>query len=68
MLQRCREQTQINKFFVEQPLKKVKDIVYVTGERATYEFDYTTKEFSNTPIDVIRKDRVEDLNVKGYCE
>ena len=64
----CRQQTSKNQFFKELPLQKTKDIIYCSGERATFEFDHATKEFSSTPTAVIKKDRVEDFNVKGYCD
>jgi hypothetical protein len=42
MLARCKEQTKVNKYFTELPLTKVKDVVYSSGERATFKYDADT--------------------------
>lgn len=64
MLQRCRLQTSRNPNFKELPLIKVKDVVFQSGERATFDFNFETKEFNTDPAVVIKKDRIDDINIK----
>lgn len=44
--------------------QKTKDVVYGDGTRATFLFDSETKKFGTEPIAVIKKDRIDDLNIK----
>lgn len=65
MLYRCRLQTKNNKFFVEMPLKKVKDITYRSDKRATFDFNFERNSFDDVPSAVIKKDRIDDINIKS---
>ena len=45
--------------------QKTKDVVYGDGTRATFLFDITTEKFGTEPIALIKKERIEDLNIKS---
>lgn len=64
MLERCRQQTSRNPYLKELPLTKQKDVVYQSGERATFDFNFETKTFNTDPTVVIKKERIDDINIK----
>ena len=65
MLKRCKEQTRHNPWFKELPLKRQKDLIYSSGERASFEYNFQTQTFSEEPSLVIKKTREGDLNIKA---
>lgn len=65
MLDRCKKQTQINPHFkLVSDAKRTKDISYSNGSRATFAYDYTKQCYESEPSEVIKKERVEDINIK----
>lgn len=54
-----------NSFFKQVPRIKTKDVISRNKTRATYQIDPETKQFSATPSEVIRKNRIYDLNLKS---
>lgn len=43
--------------------------MYTSDERASFEYDFQTKTYSQTPKVVIKKERLEDVNIKcGFSE
>ena len=50
MLDRCKKQTQFNSHFkLIDDKKKMKDVIFADGSRATYLYDYATKQYSEQP-------------------
>lgn len=66
MLDRCKKQTLINPHFkLVQEAKKTKDITYSNGTRATFSYDKTKQCYESEPSEIIRKERIEDINIKS---
>ena len=65
MLQRCKTQMQTNKWIKMIPTTKTKDVVYTNDERASFVFDFESKRYSEQPAVVIKKDRIDDINIKA---
>jgi mRNA capping enzyme, beta chain len=47
------------------PTTKTKDVVYTNDERASFVFDFESKRYSEQPAVVIKKDRIDDINIKA---
>ena len=46
-------------------MKKMKDVIFLDGSRATFLFDPTTKSYQDQPYVVIQKTRLDDFNIKA---
>jgi hypothetical protein len=67
MLERVKNQVNLNPHLKFIKFQKTKDVVYGDGTRATFLcVDMKTQEYDmKKPIAVIKKDRIDDLNIKG---
>lgn len=45
--------------------KKTKDVIYSDSSRATYLFEQVSKQYLETPDVIIRKNRLDDINIKA---
>ena len=64
MLARVNNQTKINLHLSFDKFQKTKDVIYSDGRRETHIFDQNLKQFNPQPSVVIKKERLEDLNIK----
>ena len=63
MLARVNNQTKINSHLSFDKFQKTKDVIYSDGRRETHIFDQNLKQFNPQPSVVIKKERLEDLNI-----
>ena len=47
------------------PTTKTKDVVYTNDERASFEYSFENKRYNEQPTIVIKKDRIDDINIKA---
>ncbi len=45
--------------------KRTKDVIFSDGSRATYLFDQDAKKYNETPNFLIKKSRLDDVNIKA---
>ena len=60
MLHTAEAQCQQNPWLKALPRRRIKDVIHRNKVRESFEFDYVTGQFPNTPTEVIRKNRISD--------
>lgn len=65
MLQKFYQQSEVNKCLKPQPTTLKKDVTLKNGNRATFDYDPVLKTFSIQPSAVIKKTRIDDINLKA---
>ena len=65
MLQKFYHQTEVNKFLEPKSTTFKKDVNINGGSRATFDYDPDQKSYKTQPSAVIKKTRVDDLNLKA---
>lgn len=65
MLQKFYQQSEVNKCLKPQPTTLKKDVTLKNGYRATFDYDPVLKTFPIQPSAVIKKTRIDDINLKS---
>ena len=62
-----REQSQQNRNIQEVQTRRIKDVIHANKVRESFLVDMATGKAAETPSEVIKKNRIADLNLKSAC-